>query len=1047
MIRLSYKTITIVLLLLLTLFSSVVHKIWAEERPGIDRPLRIAAYSYLPLYNKKPDGSLEGLFYDLTEAIANKNNWKREYVHGSFPQCLDWLEKGEIDLLPGISYSEKRDEIWDYNQENVMNAWGEMYAHIDIDASTIEDLDNKRIGLMRRDISAQDFVKLSKKLGVETENIYYETLEEQFDSLNTHDVDAITTTELQIESSVDMSLYPNVKKTPIIFAPITLQYAAPEGTGRELFNQIDEYIRESRDDPSSKYNSIISRWLGGYSPHNTSEKLTKAETLLASKIQLSEREGAWLDKNISVRVGVSEYPPFVSIRKGEPAGIVIDLLNRISEMSGVSFEYIEGHSFKTRLDGLINRSGPVDLLTTVQKTPDREKNILFTDAYLVNRWMIFTRDNEGFISSIEDLSDKTVATVKGYLVTSWLERTYPDVKLLIVENQTEGLQAVSSGKATAFIGSLRPSAAIIHQLGFGNLKVAAPSSFPDGETRMGIRKDWPELQSIANKVLAAIPEEEKAAIISKWSPVTFDHGVRPEDAIKWTILALLSGFGMVCLFLLWNRSLKKQVTIRTAELSRAHETLAAKEAEEHALINAVSSSFFLMDTAGTIIVANRGVGNVYGKAPEDLVGENAYTLLQPELAESRRAEIQAAIEKEELHVFVDERLGRSIENRIYPIRDKHGMVDGLAVLGIDITEKLEAQKQIEESEIRFRSTFEQAAVGIAHADPIGRFLRINEKFCDIVGYSREEMLAQTFQDITHPEDLDSDIAQVQRLLGGEVSSYSREKRYIHKDGKTVWVNLTVSLVRDAIGEPDYMVGVIENIDDRKQAELDIFNYQKRLKALAVETTSVEEKERRTIAADLHDNVGQSLAIARMQLQEVERAESHLERNVLVKDVSNLLLQASRQTRNLMVELSSPSLNEIGLSAAIAEWLEEQVEKRYGLKTEFVDNRSHTGQPQLDDNTRALLFRNTREVLTNTVKHASAEKVKVQVAEDDAMVLVIIEDDGIGFDPEAVENDLDKRNRFGLFSVRERLNDLGGWLEISSEQGKGCKVVMAVPMSK
>jgi PAS domain S-box-containing protein len=125
---------------------------------------------------------------------------------------------------------------------------------------------------------------------------------------------------------------------------------------------------------------------------------------------------------------------------------------------------------------------------------------------------------------------------------------------------------------------------------------------------------------------------------------------------------------------------------------------------------------------------------------------------------------------------------------------------------------------LQESEERFRATFEQAAVGIAHVSPEGRFLRVNQRFCEIAGYSRTEILGFRVQDITHPDDLSLDIEQVNQLLTGQCDTYSMEKRYIRKSGEVVWINLTVALVRDPAGQPLWFIRVIEDIDSRKQAE-------------------------------------------------------------------------------------------------------------------------------------------------------------------------------------------------------------------------------------
>src|SRR5215475_2053501 len=137
----------------------------------------------------------------------------------------------------------------------------------------------------------------------------------------------------------------------------------------------------------------------------------------------------------------------------------------------------------------------------------------------------------------------------------------------------------------------------------------------------------------------------------------------------------------------------------------------------------------------------------------------------------------------------------------------------------------ESHKKIEEKSdeardggARFRATFENAAVGIARVARDGCWLEVNQRLCDIVGYSREELMTKTFGDITHQDDLESDWDQARRLLAGEIENYSMEKRYYRKDGSIVWVNLTVSLARKANGSPDYFVSVIEDISARKRLE-------------------------------------------------------------------------------------------------------------------------------------------------------------------------------------------------------------------------------------
>lgn len=141
-----------------------------------------------------------------------------------------------------------------------------------------------------------------------------------------------------------------------------------------------------------------------------------------------------------------------------------------------------------------------------------------------------------------------------------------------------------------------------------------------------------------------------------------------------------------------------------------------------------------------------------------------------------------------------------------------------------------------DSEQRFRATFEQAAVGIAMVDLDGRWLRVNGRLAAIVGYEPAELARMTFQDITHPDDMQADLSLVQQLLAGQAQHYQLEKRYLRRDGSVVWINLTVSLVRDAAGAPDYFISVVEDIDARKRAEASLYALRQDLERRVAERT-------------------------------------------------------------------------------------------------------------------------------------------------------------------------------------------------------------------
>ena len=224
-----------------------------------------------------------------------------------------------------------------------------------------------------------------------------------------------------------------------------------------------------------------------------------------------------------------------------------------------------------------------------------------------------------------------------------------------------------------------------------------------------------------------------------------------------------------------------------------------------------------------IVYVNPAFERISGYPMDEVLGQNCRFLQGEDRDQSALDELRVALreERESRVVLKNYRKdGTPFWNELYvsPVHDEEGTLINFVGVQNDITERRRIQQTLRESEERFRATFEHAAIGAAQVGIDGRWLRVNRRLAEIVGYEPEELLKTTFQDITHPDDLEADLARVKRLLSGELQTYTMEKRYVRRDGSPVWVNLTVSLVRDASGEPAYFIAAVEDISERKKTE-------------------------------------------------------------------------------------------------------------------------------------------------------------------------------------------------------------------------------------
>lgn len=361
-------------------------------------------------------------------------------------------------------------------------------------------------------------------------------------------------------------------------------------------------------------------------------------------------------------------------------------------------------------------------------------------------------------------------------------------------------------------------------------------------------------------------------------------------------------------------------------------------------------------------------------------------------------------------------------------------------VGHDITTRKYMEAQLHGREERYRAIVSNAAMGICLVDAYGQFIECNPAFVQMTGYLPEELATLTLSQVTHPDDWQEEQARFLSVWEHSATGYSLEKRLIAKDKTLLWTLAMTTPIHDNHDEPQYAVLLLEDIALRKEAERLHGEYEEKLRALSLNATLAEERERRRIAQNLHDQIGQSLAIARMQLGKISATLGTADAQVRqeIEETRTLLSEALDYSRTVTCELSPPILHELGLIPALR-WLAGHFTTRYHLPTQL---QVEGVVPTLTQEARVVLYHTAREFLFNVVKHAQASHSQLMVHRGDGELTVIVADDGVGFSQPA---SITGNEGFGLFSVRERVGQLGGILEIHTGETMGTRCIVRVPM--
>jgi len=518
--------------------------------------IRVGAYENHPKIYTDAEGRVAGFFPAILESIAESGNWEIDYVIGSWSEGLDRLSRGEIDIMPDVALSPKRQQLFDFNEETVLISWAAVYTRPAVQVQSFHDLAGKRIALLKGGIytdGPSSIREVMKQFGIQAEYIEFDSYREVFAAISEQRSDAGVVNNI-FGSYLQREF--NVVQSPILFSPAQLRFAfqRKHHAASNRIEHIDRILREWKRDPQSFYHQAIDQHLYG---------MAQSATLINNDFSaiLSPSEQEWISRHPEIRIGIDpEFYPFVfRNEKGEFDGIGADVVELLNTRLGLNMLDTPSLSWAEAVEAL--RTGHIDVLPCVGVTLDREEFALFTKPFIEYQRVILTRSDMPFLSGVEDLQSLKVgvqanSSHEGYLAD------HTNIEAEKFSSLQETLTALSAGRVDAVVGNLASASYWIRRLNLLNIKIAAPADDQLYQLHFAVRKDWPELVTILDKGLDLISPEEKQSIRNQWIAIDYKPGIAPQ--VAWRIGLRIAGIVLVVVLaiLFWTYRLKKEITQR-----------------------------------------------------------------------------------------------------------------------------------------------------------------------------------------------------------------------------------------------------------------------------------------------------------------------------------------------------------------------------------------------------------------------------------------------------------------------------------------------------
>ena len=538
--------------------------------------------------------------------------------------------------------------------------------------------------------------------------------------------------------------------------------------------------------------------------------------------ELTSEEKLWLQAHPIIRVGVTrDFPPYEWIDEhNRYVGPVAEYMGLIEKKLGVKFDIVHDRPWTDILD--MAKRGELDMLSCVNKTPERSKFLNFTEPYKSTHIVMIDNGQGDYIDSLNQLNNKRVSVEKDYFMQEFMQNNHPNIQVVPAADTLKALDLVVSGAVDAYVGDAGTANYFIRKGALFSLRFTGQTEY-DSQYRIAINQSTPLLTSIVEKTMKSISKEESETIFNRWLGLKIEQGIKTETLFKYAALLV----GVLLLFGYWFIRLHKEI----AKRKKSEQDLANNIYHFKIILDNLFTYVALLDVKGVVLEVNHAPLFRGGYRREDVIGKyfvDAQWWSYDVQVRSRLLKaIEAANQGQSSRYDEIVKMGNEfiyIDFQLSPIFNSDGKITGLLPSAVDITERKIMEEKLGMSEELYRFVLEGSELGFWDWNITTGKVERNARWANMLGYSYEEILHTTQQwtDFIYPDNRESAWQSINAVLEGESSIHRAEYRMLHKDGSIRWILDQAKIMqRDENGKPIRMSGTHSDITERKNLELEL----------------------------------------------------------------------------------------------------------------------------------------------------------------------------------------------------------------------------------